>query len=767
MAAVFTPRFVDLVRTFTASQGTGPLVPGAAVQGFSTFADTMSAGDQFYYCVQGIDRPTEREVGRGTLQANGTIARQPVSGGLVPFSSGTKTINLVAAAEWFTQQHSTSGGGHSGTATVADRAALAAIAAASAGDVRLLLEAGREGLFVFDDEDLTAMVLADGRQGMCVAPASAPSGSAGAWVRKSDGPINIRWFGAMADFVTDDLPAFIACREFILAQGRGGQAGNQVMSVPAGRYYLADRFDTKGLRIVGEHSAQPSGASTLLRFGKNKSGIRLTAGANDSASTLENVQLWGGGITVDSKGTVTSYAVADSNVGNGVEVACNWGTCVNVASYFFGGAGFSVNSNAPASLSNCFYLERCQSQYNRGDGYVFNGADANAGTTINCSAISCGGAGFREYSFLGNTHIQAHVRDCGIVDPSGGNGPVGTCKYGTSPAGHYYVVAGREAKASAEVPGSVSDGSEAWRPFGGHANCRSWASGQNWVCGAPYVTNPANSNGRNVLLGCYAEGAQAPIQAFAPTMIVGGMLDEVSVDQGSTAVWQRGSSDGTLTVPGLTSWRPGTPANVGGVDPIPVRAANRAWSISQPGERQGSLHLCHAGNNGEGAAITFGYAGSGGTSAGAGLYVLSDASSYGSRMLLATTDSFAAGAKTFLLADENGNVDFLRGSVKAHSPVTTQAAVNYTATLSDRDSYIRFTSGSAVTFTIPPSASVNLPVGTEITFEQGGGGAITPSPGAGVVINRRGNVSATAGQYAVATLKKVGADSWTLTGDLA
>ena len=761
MPAAFTPRFVDLVRTTTTTQGTGAIVPGSAVQGFSTFAESLNAGDQFYYCIQGLDKPQEREVGRGTLQPNGSITREPLSGPVSNFSSGQKLVSLVTAAEWFAQQQDTARGIVSSVLT---RAALAEAnnGAPSHGDLLLLREAGREGQFTFDSGNLASLVASDPKQGFHVAPSSAPSGASGAWVRKVDGPVNVRWFGAVADFVTDDLPAFMACRDAILARKQGPFAGNRVMYVPSGRYFLSDRFDTKGLRIVGEHSGQPSGISSLLRFPKDKSGLRLTRGADNSASSIERLQVWGGGVSVDSNGTVTSYASGDSLSGNGVEVACDWGSCIDVSVAFFGGDGFSVNSG----VANCnsFYLERCQSQYHRGSGYLINGTDANAGTTINCSAISCGGSGIKDYSFLGNTHMQAHVRDCGSLDPTNSNGPVGACFFGTDPTRYFYVVAGREAQASTEQPGSVSNGSEAWREYRGPAN-KKWEPGQTWTSASPYHTNPANVNARNVFVGCYAEGNQAPCQATAPSVFLGGLLDEVGFDSGSSGLWLRSETQGGLIVPGLSTWRPGSPAHLVGKDPLTVSAANRKWEPSALGAKQGSIHLLHSVVEGQGPAITFGTAQGSGGEAGAGIYVLSSAS-YGTRMYLATTDSFGA-VKNALSIAENGNVLVERGSFQGHAPVSLKSGSAHVASMQDRDTYLRFVSASAVTLTIPPNGAVAFPIGTTITIEQGGAGEVVPAAADGVTINRRGNVTKTAGQYAVALLTKVEGDAWTLTGDLA
>lgn len=101
MAEAFQPKFADLVRNYTTTMGTDDFVLGPAVNGFASFVGACATGDTFYYSAIGVDNPAETEVGRGTLLDGGVIARDPISGTRTDFSSGTKTIALVAAAEWF------------------------------------------------------------------------------------------------------------------------------------------------------------------------------------------------------------------------------------------------------------------------------------------------------------------------------------------------------------------------------------------------------------------------------------------------------------------------------------------------------------------------------------------------------------------------------------------------------------------------------------------------------------------------------------------
>jgi hypothetical protein len=100
------------------------------------------------------------------------------------------------------------------------------------------------------------------------------------------------------------------------------------------------------------------------------------------------------------------------------------------------------------------------------------------------------------------------------------------------------------------------------------------------------------------------------------------------------------------------------------------------------------------------------------------------------------------------------------------APVKTITAAAYSATPKDAGCYLRFTNAAAVSFTIPKNLNCPVPIGTEIQMEQAGIGGLTVVAGAGVTINSRGADLILAGQFAVAALKKVAADTWTLTGDL-
>lgn len=82
----------------------------------------------------------------------------------------------------------------------------------------------------------------------------------------------------------------------------------------------------------------------------------------------------------------------------------------------------------------------------------------------------------------------------------------------------------------------------------------------------------------------------------------------------------------------------------------------------------------------------------------------------------------------------------------------------------DHLKYLRSTSATAVTFTVPPQSSVSWVDNAEVVFEQAGAGQITIAAGSGVTINSSETLKS-GQQYAVIGLKRVASDTWTLTGE--
>lgn len=115
---------------------------------------------------------------------------------------------------------------------------------------------------------------------------------------------------------------------------------------------------------------------------------------------------------------------------------------------------------------------------------------------------------------------------------------------------------------------------------------------------------------------------------------------------------------------------------------------------------------------------------------------------------------------------DDGWVTFLDPSSIAASPasVSSQTA-SYTLVLGDANTWVRMNVASANTLTVPPNSSVAFAVGTEVNIEQKGAGQTTIVADTGVTVNTSETLKL-AKQYAVATLKQVATDEWTLIGYL-
>ena len=75
-------------------------------------------------------------------------------------------------------------------------------------------------------------------------------------------------------------------------------------------------------------------------------------------------------------------------------------------------------------------------------------------------------------------------------------------------------------------------------------------------------------------------------------------------------------------------------------------------------------------------------------------------------------------------------------------------------------------SGAAITLTVPPSNTVNFPIGSQILIARGGVGAVSVVGGSGVTIKSANNFLNLNYTYSGATLVKVATDTWYLFGDL-
>ncbi len=553
----FTPKFADLVRNAATVSGTGPVTLGAAVSGFASLSGAVSSGEQFYYCIQGLDKPQEREVGRGTLQADGRVVRQAIAGELTNFTSGAKTIALVAPAEWFARIEQL--GGEAMT-TASARGELAAKSSGRA----YLTEIGRAGSFVFDPSDQSARVAADPAQGIYIPPASDPSGANGAWVRRFDGPVNVRWFGAKGDGLTNDGLAFAAAIAHLRATGPNGDIfyrGSPKLLVPAGHYFLATTtLDLNHTLVIeGEGSGLAGGRASKLRWSAGATGIRVqrhnTSGAEAAIASGQN---GGDGSIIRGLHLVGGYAGTEGEF-HGVHLRAR---AVIEDCFITGFQGDGIHSNAvtggaPDGNANNSVINRV-SVLNCRRGLFLDGADTNAWLISMLDASTNRTSGVDDSSFLGNSYLACHTAG------NGWDGALGSTPTACTHNGRrYYVKPGQAAWCSSNAPTGTAADNQGWGhigPGGTYNGVIAWASGASFREGGAYKTD--NLNARNVFIGCYSEGDQNPSQLTSPTIEVGGL--HAAGLKGSGVYF--GNSFGRLTATKIGSIDDAT-GNMVGIEP--------------------------------------------------------------------------------------------------------------------------------------------------------------------------------------------------------
>jgi len=90
---------------------------------------------------------------------------------------------------------------------------------------------------------------------------------------------------------------------------------------------------------------------------------------------------------------------------------------------------------------------------------------------------------------------------------------------------------------------------------------------------------------------------------------------------------------------------------------------------------------------------------------------------------------------------------------------------DYTLVAGDAGKSIELDKATAISVTVPASASVAFPVGTQIIIVQIGAGQVTVVEDSGVTV-KTAETLLLAKQYAGATLYKRGTDDWVIVGNL-
>jgi hypothetical protein len=166
---------------------------------------------------------------------------------------------------------STAGSG----AIVATRGQLAALPMTNNAEVRLT-ESGRAGNFKFDNSNLSAKVTADPYQGIYVAPAAAPSGASGAWVRVVTGQkYQASWWG-VSTAVANNTPLLASASSIALLPA-GGELHLDAGSFPQTTSWgiIRDDFSIIGKGYKTTKLVMAVGSGAIGNLGINGSNVRI------------------------------------------------------------------------------------------------------------------------------------------------------------------------------------------------------------------------------------------------------------------------------------------------------------------------------------------------------------------------------------------------------------------------------------------------------------------------------------------------------------
>jgi hypothetical protein len=104
--------------------------------------------------------------------------------------------------------------------------------------------------------------------------------------------------------------------------------------------------------------------------------------------------------------------------------------------------------------------------------------------------------------------------------------------------------------------------------------------------------------------------------------------------------------------------------------------------------------------------------------------------------------------------------------VASRTPIIAKTSSYTLSSLTERDSLIEVSSGSATTITIPADSAVNYPVGTSIDILQASTGQVTIAGAGGVTVNATPGLKLRT-QWSSASLFKRAANTWVVMGDLS
>lgn len=215
--------------------------------------------------------------------------------------------------------------------------------------------------------------------------------------RLYSGALNVRWFGAKGDGVTDDTAAIQA------ALDNGSGAYGKSVYLPA-----TDVANNKWYRITS-----PLVIRRSIRFfgdsGPQRGSSRITPDGGVGGIVVDTTAF--GGVAIEDI-ACTCVTRTGSAVGLILKARANISRCEFGA---FGSHGIEIDGG----LGNCnsWSVKDSVSRNNVGYGVYAHGQEANAGLGQNIQCADNGEAGIADMSFLGNTWVQCECSENGANHP--------------------------------------------------------------------------------------------------------------------------------------------------------------------------------------------------------------------------------------------------------------------------------------------------------------------------------------------------------------
>lgn len=178
----------------------------------------------------------------------------------------------------------------------------------------------------------------------------------------------------------------------------------------AGIYNFAMAVDIKSNVVLSSEAGLLLSSHTILKFPKNSDGLRFHSG-NTIGRELE-IPSTTGAINSIVKGLQIRGGGGDK--GSGILMRCR----VHLEECLirkFGNHGIEVVATAKSSVAsrignaNGWTIKNTRVDGCGRHGLYIEGADTNTGYSLRFSAVSNGGYGLYDSSFLGNTHVSTHV----------------------------------------------------------------------------------------------------------------------------------------------------------------------------------------------------------------------------------------------------------------------------------------------------------------------------------------------------------------------